>query len=131
MTRTVSYQAPIGASTGPLQFTVADASTINFIEYRQFLGAPPKSAAQLISFMNSLRPNTKAYVRVSRAEPAFDVLGETLPDPPPSLALILARTQASLGGPSLAANSKVAELEISAGEMVVSGSKTIQVEVKE
>lgn len=131
MTRTVSYQAPIGASTGPLQFTVADASTINFTEYRQLLGAPPKSAAQLISFMNSLRPNTKAYVRVSRAEPAFDVLGETFPDPPPSLALILARTQASLGSPSLAGNSKVAELEISAGEMVISGSKTIQVEVKE
>jgi hypothetical protein len=131
LTRMVSYQVPIGAPTGPLQFTVADANTINLTEYRQMLSALPKSAAQLISFMNSLRPNTKAYVRVSRAQPAFDVLGETLPDPPPSLALILARTQASLGGPSLAGNSKVAEIEISAGEMVVSGSRTIQVEVKE
>jgi len=131
LTRMVSYQVPIGAPTGPLQFTVADANTINLTEYRQMLGALPKSAAQLISFMNSLRPNTKAYVRVSRAQPAFDVLGETFPDPPPSLALILARTQASLGGPSLAGNSKVAEIEISAGEMVVSGSRTIQVEVKE
>jgi hypothetical protein len=81
--------------------------------------------------MNSLRPNTKAYVRVSRAEPAYDVLGETLPDPPPSLALILGRTQSSLGGSALTGNSKIAELEISAGEVVISGSKTIQVEVRE
>jgi hypothetical protein len=131
LTRKVSYQVPIGAPSGPLQLTVADANTTNLTEYRQLISVPPKSAAQLISFMNSLRPNTKAYVRVSRAEPAYDVLGETLPDPPPSLALILARTQASLGGSALTGNSKIAELEISAGEVVISGSKTIQVEVKE
>jgi len=131
LTRRISYQVPIGAPPGLLQFTVLDAATANLAEYRHLIGVPHKSAAQLISFVNSLRSNTKAYVRITRPEPGYDVLGQNLPDPPPSLALILARTQAALGGPWLAQNSEIAELEIDAGDAVVSGSKTVQVEVKE
>jgi hypothetical protein len=44
---------------------------------------------------------------------------------------ILARTQTALGSASLLRNSKVAELEIDAGDVVVTGAKTVQVEVKE
>jgi hypothetical protein len=131
LTRKVTYRVPIGALPGPLQFTAADALTINLTEYRQLISTPPKSAAQLISFMNGLRSNTKAYLRVWRAEPAYEVQGESLPGPPPSLGMILARSQASLTSLPALANSKVAEFEIGAGDMVVSGSKTIQVEVKE
>ncbi len=131
VTRKVTYRVPVGAPTGPLQFSAADATTINLTEYRQMISAPPKSAAQLVSFMNGLRRNTRAYLRVWRAEPAYDVAGESLPDPPPSLGMILARSQSSLSGMPAPANSKVAEFEINAGDVVVSGSKTIQVEVKE
>jgi hypothetical protein len=131
LTRKVTYRVPIGALPGPLQFTAADAITINLTEYRQLISTPPKSAAQLISFMNALRANTKAYLRVWRAEPAYEVQGESLPGPPPSLGMILARSQASLTSLPALANSKVAEFELGAGDMVVSGSKTIQVEVKE
>lgn len=131
MTHQVSYQVPIGAPAGPWQITVADANTVNLAELRQLMSAPPRSPAQLISSLNSLRPNTKAYVRVLRAEPAYELLGSTLPNPPASVAMILARTQASVGGPALAGNSTIAELEISVPDMVISGSRTIQVEVKE
>jgi hypothetical protein len=131
LVRKATYRVPVGAPAGPLQFTVADANTINLTEYRQMLGMPAKSASQLITFMNSLRANTRAYVRVWRPDPAYDVQGETFASPPPSLGMILSRSQGTLGGASLAGNSKIAELEISAGEMVISGSKTIQVEIKE
>ncbi len=131
LTRKVSYAVPIGASPGPLQFTVADATTINLTEFRQLVVSPPNSAAQLISFLNALRANTKAYVRVWHMAPAYDVEGETLADPPPSVAMILARTQPSLSTMPALPNAKLAEMEIDAGQMVVSGSKTIQVEVKE
>lgn len=131
LTRKVTYRVPIGALPGPLQFTAADAMTINLTDYRQLISTPPKSATQLVSFMNALRSNTKAYLRVWRAEPSYDVQGESLPGPPPSLGMILARSQASLTSLPAMANSKVAEFEIGAGDMVVSGSKTIQVEVKE
>jgi hypothetical protein len=131
LTRKVAYRVPVGAPAGPLQFTAADATTTNFTEFRQLLAIAPKSPVQLLSFVNGLRPNTKAYVRVWRADPTYDVQGETLADPPPSLALILARSQPSLSAIPAPPNSKVAEFEIGAGEMVVSGSKTIQVEVKD
>ncbi len=129
--RTVPYLVPVGAPPGPLQFTAADAGIINITEFRQMLAAPPKTAAQLVSFMNELRANTKAYIRVWRADPTYDVEGETLPAPPPSVGLILARTQGSLSSMPVLANARLAELDIPAAEMVITGSKTIQVEVKE
>ena len=131
LTRKVSYTVPVGSPTGPLQFTVADATIMNITEFRQMLVSTPNSPAQLIAFLNALRANTKAYVRVWQAAPAYEVEGETLPDPPPSVALILARTQPSLSATPALPNAKLAEMEIDAGNMVVSGSKTIQVEVKE
>jgi hypothetical protein len=131
VTRKVRYAVPIGALAGTLLFTVADATTTNVTEFRQLLVSEPNSPAQLIAFLNALRPNTKAYVRVWRMTPAYDVEGETLADPPPSVGMILARTQPSLSMTPALPNSKLAEMEIDAGDMVVSGAKTIQVEVKE
>ena len=130
-TRGVSYLVPVGAATGPLYFTVADGSTTNTTEFRQLLTTPPRSSSQLVSFLNALRDNTKAYVRIWRPQPDFDVMGQSFPSPPPSVEQILARSQAGLGATMISRNSKVGELEIDAGGMVVSGSKTIQVEVKE
>jgi SpoIVB peptidase S55 len=130
-TSPVEYQVPIGAEPGTLYFTVADGNTANIADFRQILGMNPHSASQLIATVNSLHPNTKAYVRVWRADPAFQLEGADLPDPPASIALILAGSQSSLAGITQTRNSKIAEMEIDAGDMVVSGSKTIQVEVKE
>ena len=84
-----------------------------------------------MSTVNNLHPNTRAYVRVWRADPAFQLEGSDLPDPPPSVALILGGSSASLAGVQQLRNSKVADMEIDAGDMVVSGVKTIQVEIKE
>jgi SpoIVB peptidase S55 len=129
--RSVRYRVPEGAPAGTLYFTVADGATTNLTEFRQLLTSPPKSAVQLLSTVNSLRANTKAYVRVWRADPAYQLEGEDFPYLPPSAALILGGSQPALGSVSQTHNSKLAELEISAGNMMISGSKTIQVEVKE
>jgi hypothetical protein len=129
--RQVEYQVPIGAEPGVLYFTVSDANTANLADFRQTLGANPHSAAQLISTVNNLHPNNRAYVRVWRTDPAFQLEGADLPDPPPSAALILAGTQSSFAGISQTRNSKIAEMAIDAGDVMISGSKTIQVEIKE
>jgi hypothetical protein len=127
VTRTADYAVPIGATPGPLYFTVADGNIANLSEFRQLLGRTPHSAEQLVASVNKLRGNTKAYVRVWRQEPNFQLEGEDFPDPPPSLALILAASQTALQ----TRNAKVAELEISGGDAVISGAKTVQVDVKE
>jgi hypothetical protein len=128
VTRTVDYQVPVGAPEGPLCFTVVDGNLANLSEYRQIIGGTPRSVERLVDNVNKLRANTKAYVRVWRPEPNFQIEGEDFPDPPPSLALILGASQtAAMQG----RNSKIEELEISAGDAVITGGKTVQVEVKE
>ncbi len=127
--KSVRYRVPVGATAGALNFTVSDGSLSNALDYQQ-LSEPPKSPTQLVSFLNGLRPNTNAYVRVWRTDPAFQVQGQDLPNPPPSVGLILARAQATQGV-WVPRGSKIDELQIATGDVVVSGSKTAQVEVTE
>jgi hypothetical protein len=130
-TRQVPYEVPVGASPGTLYFTVADANVSNISDFRQILTASPRTTGQLITTVNNLHPNTKAYVRVWRTDPAFQFEGADLPDPPPSVALILGGSSSTLAGVTQVRNSRVAGMEIDAGDMVVTGSKTVQVEIKE
>jgi SpoIVB peptidase S55 len=129
--RQVEYEVPIGAQPGPLYFTVSDANSANVADYRQVLSASMRSPEQLLSVVNNLHPNTKAYVRVWRSDPAFQLEGADLPDPPASVALILASSQAGAAGITQSRNSKIAQFEVDAGDMAITGSKTVQVEVKE
>lgn len=127
LTRSLKYTVPLGTAPGTLYFTVADGAQTGLAELKQIVAETPLSPEQSISTVGRLRPSDKAYIRVWRAEPAYEVAGEELPDPPPSLALILGSTQSL----SQNRNSKIAELVIDAGEMMVTGSRTVQVEVKE
>ncbi len=131
VTRQVEYQTPIGMEPGTLYFTVADAAAMNIADFRQTVSAEPRGPAQVIALLNGLHRNNKAYVRVWSASPAFQLEGADLPDPPASVALILGRSQATYGGITQTRNSKIAEIEIDAGDMSVTGSKTVQVEIKE
>jgi hypothetical protein len=129
--RKIEYAVPIGAEPGPLYFTVSDANTANLADFRQALTSSPRSAGQVITTVNGLHPNTKAYVRVWRIDPAYQVEGADLPAPPASVAMILEGAQSSQAGITQVRNSKIAEMEIEGGGMVISGVKTIQVEIKQ
>lgn len=127
LTRSLKYTIPPGTAPGTLYFTVADGTQTSLAELKQIIAETPHSPEQTISTVNRLRPGDKAYVRVWRPELAYEVAGEELPDPPPSLALVLGSTQ----NLSQDRNSKIAELQIDAAGMMVTGSKTVKVEVKE
>ncbi len=124
--QSATYTVPSGAPTGMLNITVADGPTANVAEYRQFLGAPPRNAEQLVEFLNGLRTSRKAYVRLWRMAPTWTVQGETLPAPTSSMTLLLSRsTLVQTPG------AKLAEIELPGGDFVFTGSKTVQVEVKD
>jgi hypothetical protein len=129
--RHVDYQIPIGAAPGMLYFTVADATTSNFADFHEAVAATARTPNQVIATVNSLHPNTRAYIRVWRADPDFELEGADFPAPPPSVALILGSSQSSLSGIVQTRNSKIAEMEIDGGDVVISGVKTVQVEIKE
>jgi hypothetical protein len=134
--RRVRYRVPIGVPAGTLNFTVADATATNIFEYQSAISTPQRSAQQVFSLLNGLRSNTKAYIRVWRSEAAFTMEGRDVPDPPPSLALVLARAQVGQATQLNTRGAKLAELEVPASAgfatgFIVTGTKTVQVEVKE
>jgi hypothetical protein len=129
--RRVDYEVPVGAPAGPLYFTVSDANVANITDFRQVLTSTARSAGQVISTVNNLHPNNKAYVRVWRTTPAFQLEGAELPDPPASVALILTGSQSTLAGLAQTRNAKVADMEIDGGDVYITGTKTIQVDVRE
>ena len=127
--KSVRYRVPVGAPAGTLNFTVSDGSMSNALDYQQMASEAPKSATQLVSFLNDLRPNTNAYVRVWRTDPLSGAR-PGLAGSAASVGLILARAQAAQGV-WVPRGSKIDELQIETGDVVVSGSKTAQVEVTE
>jgi len=129
--RPLDYRVPIGAEAGTLYFTVADANLTNVADFRQAVSATARTSSQVIATVNSLHPNTKAYLRVWRTTPDFQLEGADLPNPPASATLLLMASQANIAGITQTRNSKVEEIEIDAGDAVVSGVKTVQVEIKE
>lgn len=124
-----AFRLPQGIRPGTLYFTVSDGPTTNLMEYRNSILIPPKSPREVVDLLNALRPNTKAFVRVWRSELSVQSQGVDLPNPPPSIAALFQRSQAGAAG--LSYGSKIAELEVGAGDVMVSGSKTASVEVRE
>jgi hypothetical protein len=127
VSRTSSYVIPTGAPEGTIYFTVCDGSQASLADMRQTITDTPVSAEQLISTVNHIRPDDRAYLRVWRAEPSYAVAGEEMDSPPPSLALVIGLTSSM----AQSRNAKVTEMTMDAGGYMVSGSKTVQVEVKE
>jgi hypothetical protein len=132
--KTATYKVPVGAPIGRLLFTVSDATLLNFSELAGLSPSSAHSARQLIDLLNQIRPNNKAYVRIWRQEPSFALPGADLTDPPPSAALLLSRASSATSGgssPFLSRGAQVAELNVPLGDYAITGSKTVQLEVKE
>lgn len=128
-TRNAAYRVPEGAPSGTLNFTISDALISNFMEFRQYVMTPPRTPAQVLRLLHALRDNTSAYVRVWRPLPSYQSQGEDLPDPPPSAANLLGRSQGASYIPNY--NSKVTEIAVPLRDYMVSGTRNVSVEVKE
>ena len=128
--RNIRYDVPVGAPLGPLYFTVGDAATINASEQKFLAVTEPRPSSQIIQAINSFRGNKQGYVRVWRSDASYNVSGRELQSPPPSLGLILSRTVTPTAA-SVPRTSTIAELTFPAADCAVTGSKTIQVDIKE
>ncbi len=138
VTKTATFRVSGGAPDGPLNLTVSDANTLNFPEFAGLTQSTLQSPAQLIEAIDKFRDSESLYVRIWRQEPSFTI-GGTLPggeltDPPPSVALILSDPSSSAtsnAALTVTRGSEVKEISIPLPGYVVTGAKTIQVEVKE
>lgn len=137
-TRSASYQVPVGAPLGPLNFTFADAATLNAPDFAGLSQTQAQTPQELIQMINAFRSSQAAYLRVWRPEPAFTIAGPApggeLTDPPPSVMLVLADPSATANSNAaltLTRGSSIAEIKLAIDGYAVMGSKTIQVEIKE
>jgi hypothetical protein len=138
LTRTASYQVPAGAPNGPLNFTISDANTLNFPDFSGVAPSSLRAPERLIETINTYRASDALYVRIWRQEPSFNVAGQLpggeLPDPPPSVMLILADPSASANSNAaltLTRGAEAARIVIPVDNYVVTGAKTVQIEVKD
>lgn len=128
--RKLKYQVPPGAPTGTLFITAGDGTSTNLAESRSLLASPTRPARQMIPLLNAMRANSSAYVRLWRADTTYSLGGVDAPNLPAGLSMMLARNQTQpivLGG----GGSKLGEMEIALGDVVVAGTKTIQLEIKD
>jgi hypothetical protein len=123
----VKYRIPAGIAAGTLYFTVADGAQTSLTELRQVVAETPHTPEQVLSNVEKVHSADQAWVRVWTADPSYQVQGEEVPNPPPSMALVLTGLQST---PQVK-NSKIAEMAMDSGGMAVSGTKTVQLEVKE
>ncbi len=124
--RTSFWQVPPGIAPGTVFLSVADGVQTSATELRALYTANPRSADELVAAIDQVLPTDRAYIRVWRAEPDFQIAGVDLPDPPPSIAMVLAANTAN----TQVKNSKLTTFELPVPGWVVTGTKTIQIEVK-
>lgn len=138
VTKTADFTIPVGAPAGYLNLTVSDAITLNAPDFAGMNANSFPTSQAMIEAVNQYRSSDAAYLRVWRQEPSFNLNGPApgsdLTDPPPSVALILADPSASASGSAIAGvvrGATLKEIRLPVDQYVVTGAKTIQVEIKD
>ena len=86
----VPVPVPVNAPAGSYTLVVGDAAALNQLEQSEMRQTfVPRSAAQLLRALNTLRHGNRIYVRLMRAAAGAVVAGEALPALPPSMLAVL------------------------------------------
>ncbi|MGA1368785.1 MAG: hypothetical protein ACO394_09750, partial [Blastocatellia bacterium] len=118
---------PSDAPLGPLQLTVGDGAALQSAAPRS--GFTPRTAEQLVREINRLRKPGRLYLRLSQAGAAGVVLRDAeLPALPPSFLATLGSVR-GVGGYTMMATRTILEAELPPPPLVLSGLRTLTLEV--
>ena len=121
---------PPDVTPGPVSLLVADGTNLMSMDAREHgEDLIPRDLSQLIKFINNIRKNDRLYVRIYRREAGAVVRGEGLPGLPPSVLSIL-RSDRNIGGMNPIQTSTFMEYELPPSDNLVSGAKTLNLEIK-
>jgi hypothetical protein len=128
--RKLKYRVPPGAPVGTLFITAGDGTSTNLAESRALLAASTRPARQMIPLLNAMRSNSSAYVRLWRADTTYSLggVGRSEPACRPGDD---AGAQPDTADRSGRGRIQLTEMEIALGDVVVAGTKTIQLEIKD
>lgn len=130
ISRQFTWSVPAGMQPGPAQVLLSDATTANLSEFASTIGQQQSTAEATVDFLNALRANQKAYLRVLLAKPGFTLNGRPMNAPPASMALLFKDWQPAIGA-NLMMQSSAAEFSFEPGIGAVTGSKSIAIEIQE
>lgn len=126
LSRRIPIVIPADAAAGSISIMIGDGNAVQQNSAAtHFL---PRTAAELITTINSLKRSDKLYAVVSRTSTGTIIGANELPNLPPS-ALATINNDRTTGGAKPTVNTVMAEVELPPGENIVSGSHTITVEV--
>ena len=121
-------QIPQDAPLGNLQVMVGDGAAVQATEPRA--GFTPKNISQLVRELNRMRKSDRLYVRLSRSDNGAVINNEEMPNLPPSVLATLG-SERTTGGYTLTRSFGIYEKELPPAEFVISGSKSLTVNVVE
>ncbi len=125
-----ALQIPEGLKEGPIQVLVGEGVSMARSEASKDAGQfIPQTVYQLVRAINNLKKNDRLYVRLFREQAGAVVAGEGLPLLPPSM-LEIHRSKRTEGASRPLSNVVLLERELAAGDLVLDGTKTIQLIVK-
>lgn len=122
----IPIEIPADAPLGPLQIIVGDGPSVQATEARA--GFTPKSLDQLVREINRIRKADRLYVRLARSESGAVIKNEELPSLPPSVLATLGSDRTA-GGYTLTRSATVFEKELPPAEFVISGQRTLTINV--
>lgn len=122
----IPVEIPKDAPLGALQIVVGDGAAIQANEPRA--GINPKSLNQLVRELNKIRKSDRLYIKLTRGDTGAIINNEELPSLPPSVLATLG-SERTVGGYSLTRSATVYEKELPPAEFVISGQRTLTVNV--
>lgn len=126
VTRKVPVVIPRDTAPGSVTIMIGDGSAVQ--QNTAITLFVPKTAADLISTINTLKRPERLYAVVSRTSSGVVIGSAELPNLPPSV-LATINNDRSAGGSRAAVQTIIAEMELPRGEYIVSGSQTLTLEV--
>ena len=124
----ITVEIPADAPLGQLQLMVGDGAAVQATEPRT--GFTPKTIEQLVRELNRIRKADRLYVRLSRSDNGAVINNEEMPNLPPSVLATLG-SERTTGGYVVTRSVTVFEKELAPAEFVLSGSKSLTINVIE
>ncbi|MFT3744315.1 MAG: hypothetical protein QM785_08465 [Pyrinomonadaceae bacterium] len=124
--RKVALKIPENTAPGTVTLTVGDGGAVQ--QNSAITQFTPRSAAELISTINLLKRSDRLYAVLSRTTNGTIVGSSEMPNLPPSMLATL-NNDRTAGGSKPSVLTTVAEIEFPAGELLISGSQALNIEI--
>lgn len=124
--RKIPVKIPADIAPGNITLTIGDGSAVQ--QNAAVTQFTPRNAAELIATINRLKRSDKLYAVLTRTTSGTIIGSSEMPNLPPSVLATLANDRTA-GGSKPSVQSTIAEMEFTAGELIISGSHSLNIEI--